>query len=97
MRLVLILLVFILSIYVFPAFYIIHHSNHHMHFLNEDCETCMEVFSIVKAVSKIIRFHNIYNSVIIYLSISCIFFVKIRKHIFNLNNNPTSLKVKLIN
>ena len=97
MRLVLILLIFILSVYVFPAFYVIHHSHNYVHNLSEHCETCMEIFSIVKAISKVIKFHNIYNSVIIYLSISCIFFVKIRKYIFSLNNNPTRLKVKLIN
>ncbi|ASJ22337.1 hypothetical protein BHAMNSH16_12080 [Brachyspira hampsonii] len=97
MRLVLILFVFIISIYVFPAFYIIHHSYHHNHHLNADCETCMEIFSIVKTVSKIVKFHNIYNSVIIYLSVSCIFFLGTRKKIFYLNNSPIKLKVKLTN
>lgn len=97
MKLILILLTFIISVYVFPACYVFYHSHNHVHHINEHCETCMEMFSIVKAVSKIIRFFNIYNSVIIYLAVSCIFFVKIRKETFYLNSNPTSLKVKLIN
>lgn len=97
MKLAVILFTFIISVYIFPVCYIFYHSNYHMHHSDEHCTTCIEMFSIVKAVTKIAKFSNIYNSVIIYLSISFIFFVRIMKVIFYLNNNPTKLKVKLIN
>ena len=97
MRLIIILTIFISSIYIFPVCYVFYHSHHHAHHADEKCKTCMEIFSIVKSVSKLLKFFNIYNLVVIYLGISCIFFVKIIKKIFYFNNTPTSLKVKLIN
>ena len=73
MKLILILFTFIISVYIFPVCYVIHHSHNHAHHIDEHCQTCIEIFSIVKAVSKILRFCNIYNSVIIYLAVLCIF------------------------
>lgn len=96
MRLIIILTIFISSIYIFPVFYIFYHSYHHVHYIDENCETCIEIFSIVKALSKILKFFNTYN-VVLYIGISYIFMAKIRKIIFNFNDNPTILKVKLIN
>lgn len=100
MRFILILITFIISVYVFPSYYVffdLHIPIYYTQNIDEDCEICMDMFSVVKAVSKAIRFLNLYNSVIIYLAISFIFFVKIRKKIFYFTNNPTGLKVKLIN
>ncbi len=96
MKLIIILIFFTASVYIFPVCYVFYHSYCYVHYADESCETCIDIFSIVKAVNKILIFFNIYNT-FVYFGISYIFIIKIKRIIFNFNNNPTSLKVKLIN
>lgn len=97
MKLTIVLLTFIISAYIFPACYVLHHSHSHVHQVNESCETCLDIFSIVTTISKIIKFLSQYTSTIIYLAILFSCFSKKIKTIFYININPTTLKVKLIN
>ena len=97
MRLTIVLLAFIISAYIFPACYVLHHSYTHVHQVDENCETCLDIFSIVTIINKVIKFFSPYASIIIYLAILFSCFSKKIKTILYVNITPTSLKVKLIN
>ena len=97
MKLIIVLLTFIISVYIFPACYVLHHSHSHVHQVNESCETCLDIFSISTIINKVVKFLSPYSSIIIYLAILFSCFSKKVRTIFYININPTTLKVKLIN
>lgn len=89
------LIILAVSAYIHLACYIFYHSMNHSHYLNENCATCTEIFYIVKAVDKVVRFFYQYSFSVLYLSILCIYSIRIVNTILNIN--PISLKVKLTN
>lgn len=90
-----ILIILIVSVYIYLACYIFYHSMNHSHYLNENCATCTEIFYIVKAVDKVVKFFYQYSFAVLYLSVLCIYSIRTVNTILNIN--PISLKVKLTN
>ena len=91
---ILLVIVFITSVYAIPAYYVISHSDHHC--LDADCETCLNLSAIIKIINKISRI-VVACSFIISFSIIPIIFIKYNIIFYNNNITPIKLKVKLIN
>ena len=91
---ILLIIIFITSMYAIPACYVVSHKDHHC--LDGNCETCLNLLAIIKIINKITRI-IVVCSLIISISLLSVIFFKQNK-ISNYNNiTPIKLKVKLIN
>lgn len=88
-------IIFALSMYVIPSYYIISQCDHHC--LNENCGTCLKLMFIVKIINKISKILGIFFFIIIYLSLTQIVFIKQSNILYKTCITPIRLKVKLSN
>lgn len=91
---ILLVIVFTTSVYAIPAYYVISHSDHHC--LDADCETCLNLYAIIKIINKISRIIIIFSFTVSF-SVMPVIFIKHNIVFYNNNITPIKLKVKLIN